>query len=468
MPAMTATRRESIDEAPHVLASLLAIDDDAESLELIQSALERTELSIRTISDPQAGLELVHRLRPTIVLLDLRMPQMDGMKVLEEIVEFDPSIEVILMTAHYSTESAVQAIQKGAADYLNKPVDITKLRERIARVLDAARLRERAAKLDAELLTACQFEGIVGRSPLMLEVFARIRRVAPHFRSVLITGATGTGKELAARALHQLSPSVQDRFVVCNCSAVVETLFESELFGHVKGAFTGATQDKVGLIELAHTGTLFLDEIGEMPLSTQAKLLRVLQNQEIQRVGSVATKKIDVRVIIATNRDLRTMVAKKEFRDDLFFRLSMVEIELPRLADRKEDLPLLQRHFTDIFGRQFSKPVRGISPRAQIVLNHYPWPGNVRELENAIGHGVMMANGDTVDVKDLPEHLRSRKVYSLLDDERMLPLEELERRHVLRVLERMNGNKIRAAEVLGIGRTTLYRILGENTAEPRQ
>src|SRR5476649_2349803 len=271
--------------------SLLILDDNAGSLELLSSALAQPELEILTASDPEEGLDLVFDRHPEIVLTDLVMPRLSGLDVLERIMEFDPSIDVILMTAHYSTESAVEAIQKGACDYLNKPVSIAALRERVGKLIENARKRLRALQLEDELLENAEFEGIVGNSPLMWDVFSRVRRVAPHYRAVLVTGETGTGKDLIAQALHRLSPAAGGRYVVLNCSAVVETLFESELFGHVKGSFTGAVNDKPGLVEHAHGGTLFLDEIGDMPLSTQAKLLRVLQNQEVQRVGSLNARK---------------------------------------------------------------------------------------------------------------------------------------------------------------------------------
>jgi len=241
-----------------------------------------------------------------------------------------------------------------------------------------------ATQLDQQMVDTFQLEGIVGRSPLILDVFDAIRRVALHFRTALITGETGTGKELAAHALHRLSPVSDKTFAVCNCSALVETLFESELFGHVRGAFTGATQDKVGLFEYAHQGTVFLDEIGDMPLAGQAKLLRVLQNQEVQRVGSPAIRKVDVRFVAATNQDLRALVREHRFREDLYYRLSMVEITLPRLVDRKEDLPLLERYFIEKFATQYNKPIRGMTRRARALLGRRDWPGNVRELENVI------------------------------------------------------------------------------------
>src|SRR6202521_1174304 len=340
----------SMPAEPTSHVKLGAIDATPESLELITEALSQKGLEIFTATDPEDGLDIVFHEHPQIVLLDLVMPKMSGMDVLESIVEFDPSIEVILMTAHYSTESAVEAIKKGASDYLNKPVSIALLRERIRKLMEEARQRQRALAVDGELLSTCQFEDMVGRSPVMWEMFARIRRVAPHFRTALVTGATGTGKELVARALHRLSPVSGGRYVVCNCSAVVETLFESELFGYVKGAFTGAAGDKMGLVEFAHGGTLFLDEIGDMPLATQAKLLRTLQNQEVTRVGSVTPRKVDVHVVAATNRDVAELIAQKQFREDLYYRLAMVELRTPALNERKEDLPLLENFLIKRFG----------------------------------------------------------------------------------------------------------------------
>jgi transcriptional regulator with PAS, ATPase and Fis domain len=298
----------------------------------------------------------------------------------------------------------------------------------------------------------------------MWELFSRIRRVAPHYRTALITGQTGTGKELAARALHRLSPVNRGNFVVLNCSAVVETLFESELFGHVRGSFTGANSDKMGLFEHADKGTIFLDEIGDMPLGTQAKLLRVLQNQEVLRVGSLTPRRVDVRVIAATHRDLRAAIAAKQFREDLYYRLSMVELHTPSLAERKEDIPLLTRYMVEKYSHQFEKEVRGLTQRAQILLARHGWPGNVRELENVIGHGCMMAIADTIDVRDLPEYLRlpagavpSQPNASVAMDGGSL--EESEKRIIQEALQATGGNQSEAARQLRIGRDALrYKI----------
>lgn len=450
------------------VVTLLIVDDDPSSLELASEALAQDGLKILTAPDPCTGLELVAQHKPEIVLSDLVMPQMTGMDLLERILDAAPQTEVILMTGHYSTESAVEAIRKGASDYLTKPLSIGLLRQRIGKLVAEARHRQRALELDREMLRASEFEGMVGRSPLMLDVFARIRRAAPHFRTALITGATGTGKELVARAMHRLSPVPAARMAVCNCSAIVETLFESELFGYVKGAFTGANQDKIGLFEYANGGTVFLDEIGDMPLSTQSKLLRVLENHEFQRVGSPVTRRTDVRVVAATNRDLRDMMGKGQFREDLYYRLSMIELRLPKLAERTEDLPLLERYFVEKFATQYGKAIRGLTPRAQIVLARYGWPGNVRELENVLGHACMMTDGDMVDVRDMPEHLKEAAARQPPEDEDLLPLAEVHRRHAMKVLERVEGNKARAAKILGIHRATLYRLIEGEKALPEE
>jgi len=444
---------------------LLAIDDDVKNLEIIRLSLERQGLEILTSNDPEEGFETFLRTRPRIVLLDLVMPKVSGIEILERIVSVDPGVDVVLITAHYSAESAVEAIQKGASDYLTKPIDIDKLRARVNTLLEEAEMRQKTLRLDQELIDAYQFEGIVGRSPLMLEVYARIRRIAPHFRTVLVTGATGTGKELVARALHRLSPVARGPFVVCNCSALVDSLAESELFGYVRGAFTGATQDKVGLFEHADGGIIFLDEIGELAPAVQAKLLRVLQNHQVQRVGSLTPRNLDVRVIAATHRNLKTMVREGEFREDLYYRLAVVEIPLPALARRREDLPLLERYFIEKFSVEYNKPIAGLVRRVQTRLATYPWPGNVRELENVIGNACMMADGNLIDISDLPERLRGPLSEDLAGDETFLSLDELQRRHILRVLEGVGGNKARAAEVLGIARATIYQLLSRMKVE---
>jgi len=448
----------------HPRVPLLAIDDDAATLRLIQDALTDTELEIHTASDPQAGLEAFKSIRPRIVLVDLMMPTLTGMDLLERMLSKDPGVEVILMTGHYSTDSAVEAIQKGARDYLDKPLNLQKLRSRISGLLAEVREKEAAFQLERKMMDAFQFEGMIGRSPLMLDVFAKIRRVAPHFQTVLITGPTGTGKELVARSLHNLRNAGSGPFAVCNCAAVVDTLFESELFGYVKGAFTGASADKIGLFEYANRGTVFLDEIGEMPLPAQAKLLRVLQEKEVQRVGSPVPRKVDVRVIAATNRDLTSLIKDGKFREDLYYRLGMIEISLPRLADRKEDLQFLERFMVEKYAKQYGKQINGITRRAQNCLAAYSWPGNVRELENVLSLAVMMAEDNLIDLHDLPKTLLTPNIEATAQGQKLLTFEELQRVHLQRVLEHVEGDKTRAAEILGISRSTLYNLLSRAKA----
>ncbi len=443
---------------------LLAIEDDPYSRALIIDTFSQEGLQILTASDPDAGFELFLQAQPRNVVLDLNLPEATAMDLMERMVRTDPSVNVILVSDHYSPDSAVEAIQKGACDYLARPIDFQRLRTRIVSLLAEAEIRQKTMGLDYDLMEACQFKGMVSRSPLMLEVFAKMRRAAPHFRTALITGATGTGKELVARALHTLSPALDDRFVVCNCSALVESLVESELFGYVKGAFTGAIRDKVGLFESADGGIIFLDEIGELSPGAQAKLLRVLQDHKVRRVGSAVAREVDLRVIAATNRDLRAMVREGKFREDLYYRLAVVEIELPALTDRREDLPLLQRYFVEKFAAAYKKPIAGLTRRAQSRIATYPWPGNIRELESVIGNACMMTEGKFLDINDLPDRIQAQSS-GQSTDEAFFSLEEIQRRHVMRVLDRVGGNKARAAQILGVGRATIYQLLSRMRLE---
>jgi two-component system, NtrC family, response regulator HydG len=438
--------------------SIVIIDDNPGSLELLSAALAHSDAAVYTSSNPVEGLELVRKHRPRLVVTDLVMPEMSGLEVLQQVVSFDSSIDVILMTAHYTPETAVAAIRQGAADYLQKPVKIGLLRERVASLIESANLRKRVRASSGAGTQDLEFEGLQAKSDPMWNLFAMIQRVAPHYRSVLIQGPTGAGKDLIATALHHRS-HVLGKFVVLNCSAVVETLFESELFGHVRGAFTGADRDKTGLFELATGGTLFLDEIGDMPLATQAKLLRAIQNQEILPVGSLTSHKVNVRIVAATHRDLRAAIASGNFREDLYYRLSMVELTVPPLKDRPEDIPLLARHFVRKFSAEFSKHVEGLTQRALLVLQRYGWPGNVRELEHVIGRACMLTDGTMVDIDNLPESLIHTEAKLSTSEESSSLLEDQERQLITDTLRAVKGNQSEAARRLGIGRDALrYKI----------
>jgi len=445
---------------------MLIVHDDPEIIKLVCDALGGENIQLFTSPGVESAFEQLTQIHPQIVLSDLSLPGPGGMTLLDRALANDPGIDFILM-GHHSTESAVEAIRRGASDYLPEPLDVERLRNCVRLLIEAGTTRRKTFRLDQDLVDIFQFRGMIGRSPLMLEAFAKIRHIAPHFQTVLITGETGTGKELAARALHDLSAVASAPFAICNCSALVETLLESELFGYVRGAFTGAVQNKQGIFEYANGGTVFLDEIGELPLSAQAKLLRVLQNHEVQRVGSPVTHYVDVRVITATHRDLPKMVALGQFREDLFYRLSALEITVPSLAERKEDLPLLQRHFLDKYTKRYEKEITGITRRAQTRLAAHSWPGNVRELENTISSACMMAVGPVIDVADLPETLRMPVRVTDIASQGLISLEAMQQRYVLQVLRQVQGNKAKAAEILGIGRNTIYQMLSRmgETAE---
>jgi DNA-binding NtrC family response regulator len=436
---------------------VLLVEEDRESLAQLEEGLRELEIELLTAPDAEQGLSVFRDAHPRIVLLDLLSPE-QVLETLLKMLERDPGADIIVAGGDASAEFTLRAIRKGACDHLVRPFDMQRVREVFAGLLSLAQERRRFQQLDEQLLQASEFEGITSRSALMWEVFSKIRRIAPHFQTVLVSGSTGTGKELVARALWHLSPIASRPFAVCNCSALVESLLETELFGYVKGAFTGAQQDKVGVFEYANGGCVFLDEIGEMPLTAQAKLLRVLQNHEVRRVGSPMVRSVDVRVIAATNRNLRSMVEEKLFREDLFYRLALLEIALPRLAERKEDLPLLERRIVKKFAAEYNKPIAGLTRRTQARLAAHSWPGNVRELENVLANACMMAQGHVIDLQDLPEYLRVPSVAEAEDDD-MLTFAEMQERHLERVLARVDGNKARAAQILGISRATVYETL---------
>jgi len=416
--------------------------------------------------DPEEALRLIRQGRCRLVFASIHLETPEPFDFLDRALRCDPGVNIIVITAQYTLDAALEAIRRGAADFLPKPLDQVRLKRTLDDVAALYDQRRRVRALEEQLLRDLEFHGIVGKSPAMLEVFDFSRKVARHYTNVLLVGPTGAGKELVARAIHHISPVSQQRLAVCNCSAMVDTLLESQLFGHVRGAFTGATDTRPGLFEYANGGTVFLDEVGETSLAMQAKLLRVIQNREIQRVGSPEVKQVHVRLIAATNRDLRAEVLSGRFREDLFYRLSSIQIRIPSLAERLEDIPLLVQFFLKKYNDAYGKNIAGLTRRAQTVLLQHPWPGNVRELENVISTACITAMGDFIDISDLPEHLQHRNTRATSDEDwRPLSLDDVRKQHIQKVLQVCNGNRLRAAQILGIGRTSLYRYLKRDGVE---
>jgi DNA-binding NtrC family response regulator len=462
---MPAVQERPKIELSRSILTICVVDDETDQVELTISKLERAGFPAFGTTSPADALLKVREGSCRVVIADFKMPGMDGMTFLEKALQCDPGMYVILVTGLYSVDAAIEAIKHGATDYLCKPLDLARLLKVLDEIADSFSKSAHVRELEEKLLDTLQFHGIVGRSAPMLEVFDLAKKISRHYTNVLITGPTGSGKELVAHALHQMSPVAQGRFAACNCSAMVDTLLESQLFGHMRGAFTGANENRLGLFEYANHGTVFLDEIGETSLQMQAKLLRVVQNREIQPVGSPEVKKVDVRLIAATNRNLRAEVLAGRFREDLFYRLSSIEIRVPGLDERQEDIPALAQHFLKKYSAEYGKPLRGLTRRAHIALLQHDWPGNVRELENLIAGAAVTANGEWIDTTDFPEHLQrlNRRPASASSAWAPLPLDEVRTEHIQRVLDMCNGNRVRTAQVLGIGRTSLYRFLKRTT-----
>jgi DNA-binding NtrC family response regulator len=439
--------------------TVCVLDDDPQQLELSAGLLERSGFPVVAATSPQETLQRIRLGGFRVVVADLKRPSMDGLIFLEKSLQCDPGMYVILVAESYSVDSTIEAINRGAYDYLRKPLDFTRLAKTLDDLAEAFSRRLEIRELRERLFENLQFQGIVGKSPAMIQVFEQVKKISRHYATVLITGPTGVGKETVARALHQLSPVAQERFAGCNCSAISDTLLESQIFGHVRGAFAGAVETRPGLFALANGGSVFLDEIAEMSLPVQAKLLRVVRHREIQPVGSAEVKNVDVRIIAATSRDLRAEVLAGRFREDLFSCLSSVEICVPGLSHRADDIPVLVQHFLQKYSQAYGKRLLGLSQRAQVALLRHDWPGNVRELENTISSAAIKAGADFIDVDDLPEYLEKPERRPAQMDWRPVPLEEVRRLHIQRVLESCNGNRVRAARMLGIGRTSLYRFL---------
>ena len=375
------------------------------------------------------------------------------------IKDFDQRIEVILIAPHFSQEFSIYAVQEGAADCISKPDDLNAILVSLNRVCDFSDVRKQTGLLEQQIRERYTFQGLISRNLYMLEIFSLIRRLANHFTTILITGETGTGKELVAKALHDLSPRSHQKYVACNCSAFPESLLERELFGHIKGSFTGASDSNPGLFEYASGGTVFLDEIGEMEVPLQAKLLRVLEDHKIRRIGSPNEVPVDLQIITATNRDLRSAIKNLLFREDLYYRINVVEINIPPLRERKEDIPLLCHHFLSQCNSKFDKNIKGISRKAQIQLMNHTWEGNVRELQNVIESAAILSTKDFIPDEEIERQLDKTggvraSTISYGDD---LSLEEVEKQHISRILQKTGGNKVKAAAILGLSRRSLYR-----------
>ena len=443
-------------------------DDDPSEREALTTVISDMGYEPIPTGDPEEALRLIRLGRCRLILVGLHLDAPEPYAFLDRALRCDPGLHIMVMTAGYTLDAALEAIRRGATDFLPKPIDHIRLKRTLDEVSNLYDQRRRVRALEEQLLKDLEFHGIVGKSPAMLEVFDFSRKVARHYTNVLLVGPTGSGKELVARAIHQLSPVSQQRLAVCNCSAMVDTLLESQLFGHVRGAFTGATDTRPGLFEYANGGTVFLDEVGETSLAMQAKLLRVIQNREIQRVGSPEVKQVNVRLIAATNRDLRAEVLSGRFREDLFYRLNSIQIRIPSLAERLEDIPLLVQYFLKKYNDAYAKNIAGLTRRAQTILLQHPWPGNVRELENVISTACITATGDFIDIPDLPENLQHRAPQMANTEEwRPLCLDEVRKVHIQKVLQMCNGNRLRAAQILGIGRTSLYRYLKRDGVDIR-
>jgi DNA-binding NtrC family response regulator len=439
---------------------LLIVDDEPTILEILGRFAEEVDFEVVACSGGAEAVAYLKDHRADVAAVDLRMPDVGGLEVLRAIRAVDPDCQVILMSGEATIDSAVEAVKLGAIDYLTKPFDFSRLKHLLQAVRDDAAQRRRLFEAEQEVAKNAEFCGMIGRGPTMQELFRLIRRLAPHVRTVLITGETGSGKELVARALHRSGPRATKRFIAINCSAVVETLFESELFGHARGAFTGATDHKPGLFEVAHGGTLFLDEIGELPLAMQAKLLRVLETGEVQRVGSVDPRRVDVHVLAATNRNLPAEAAAGRFRSDLYYRLNVVELRVPSLRERREDIPYLTAAFVRECSARLGKPLVGLTPSAERTLVSAAFDGNVRELRNVVERACIMADSEFITEREFTRapaaDRRAQNGEAALSDN---SLSAVERDHIVEVLERSGGNKAKAAKLLGLDRRSLYRRL---------
>lgn len=441
--------------------TILIIDDEKNIREGLGTALELDGYNVRLAENGEQGLAMMEKGDIDLVITDLRMPGISGEEVIARVKGESPGVPVIVLTGHGSIDSAVEAMRNGAYDFLTKPLNLDRLSLIVKRALLGRELEIRHSSLQEELDARTSFESIIGKSAEMQRIFQVVRKAASSKASVLITGESGTGKELIANALHNLSPRKDNPYIKVHCAALSESLLESELFGHEKGAFTGALARKRGRFELANTGTIFLDEIGEIDQNVQIKILRVLQDKRFERVGGEETLDVDVRVVAATNRDLEKEIAAGRFREDLFYRLNVVHIQVPPLRDRKDDIPLLVAAFLDEFAKDNDKKITGIDSRARSALYKYDWPGNIRQLRNCMESAVVMCGGTEIKLEDLPPSVSGAADNNVIAIPAGITLAEAEKIIIQQNLAENKGNKSKTAEVLGIGRKTLHRKLDE-------
>jgi len=445
------------------MPNILIVEDEPKMLRLLELNLSEDGHTPRTARDAESGLKLLSQEKIDLVLTDLKLPGMDGLEFLQAVKRSNAHLPVIVMTAYGTVETAVVAMKAGASDYVLKPFSMEEIKLLIRKELDVHHLREENVTLREALGKRLEFKNIIAKSPKMQEVLATVERVAPTQSTVFLGGESGVGKDLIARVIHQHSRRAAGPFIKINCTAIPESLLESELFGYEKGAFTGAVSAKPGKFELADKGTIFLDEIGDMPGSIQAKLLRVLQDREFERLGGTKTLRVDVRVVAATNQDLRVALEQRTFREDLYYRLNVVPINIPPLRERKEDIPYLVDHFIQRFAREAGKPLTGITPQAMRLLKDFHWPGNVRELENIVERAVALSIGNLLDVPDIQLDLSpsapSRPTAAVPFPPEGTTLERFEDEIIKEALRRASGNKSQAARLLGLSRNALrYRL----------
>jgi two-component system response regulator HydG len=447
-----------------VKPKILIVDDEPSHRQMLEAVLSAEGYEVQQANDGQAAIVAVEERFYDLVIMDIRMSRVGGIEALKRIKEISPEIPVIIMTAYASVSTAVEALKSGAYDYLTKPIDIEELKILVDKVLRHHQLEQENLYLKERLKDRFNFANIIGSSAAMRKLFETVALVAPTEATVLVNGESGTGKELIANAIHQNSPRREMPFIKVNCAALPETLLESELFGHEKGAFTGAVISKQGRFHLAHTGSILLDEIGEMALTTQAKILRVLQEREFEPLGGSKTVKVDTRVIAATNKILEEEIREGRFREDLYYRLNVVTLRVPPLRERREDVPLLANFFLKRYTEKNQRLIKGFTPRAMDLLMRHGWPGNVRELENVVERAVIMTRGEMITSEEFPDALKELDKEAKEPEIDLIPgksLKEVEREMILRTLEETGGNRTHAARILGISRRTLQLKLKE-------